>query len=85
MMALAGAGAVLYGLWRGGAFLPGWIAWKDREISDRSGEYQITLERHAVRIGYGGEDIWSSPEGVKVQDVLSWDIDNDREDELVLL
>ena len=85
MTALAGAGAVVYGLWHRGAFLPGWIAWKDRGISDSSGEYQITLERQVVRVEYGGEDIWASPEGVKVQDVLSCDIDNDREDEMVLL
>ena len=83
--ALAAAGALLYLLWSQGAFLPRWVKWQDRVIHDRSGEYEITLNRESVHVEYGGTQIWTSPEGAKVQDVLSCDIDNDGEDELILL
>ena len=83
--ALAAAGALLYLLWSQGAFLPRWVKWQDRVIHDRSGEYEITLNRESVHVEYGGTQIWTSPEGAKVQDVLSCDIDYDGEDELMLL
>ena len=84
-MALAAASALLYFLWSKGAFLPRWIGWQERNLYDRSGEYKITLNRKAVHVEYEGAQVWTSPEGAKVQDVLSWDIDNDGEDELILL
>ena len=83
--ALAAASALLYFLWSKGAFLPRWILWQDQNFSDRSGEYEITLNRKTVQVEYKGAQIWSSPEGAKVQDVLSCDIDYDGEDELILL
>ncbi len=77
--------AVLSLLWYSGAFLPRWIHWKDGTFSDRSGKYHITLSGKSVCITYDNTVIWNSPNGVKVQDALSCDIDNDQKDELVLL
>lgn len=77
--------AVFCLLWYHGAFLPRWIHWKDGTFSDRSDKYDVVLNKKSVRITYDGSIIWHSPDGVKVQDALSCDIDNDRQDELVLL
>lgn len=84
-MALAGTGAILYLLWLGGAFLPCWVQWKNRDFGDASGEYRILLEKRKAAVESGGDVIWASPEGVLVQDCLSRDIDHDGEDELVML
>ena len=83
IMALAGTGAILAVLWYNGVFLPGWIAWKDRKI--QQGEYEILLDSRTVKVLYDGTVIWTSPKGVKVQDVLSCDADNDGREELILL
>lgn len=85
IMALVGTGAILYVLWLQGVFLPGWISWQSREWNDASGEYHISLTEKKVEVAHDGCVIWTSGENVKVQDVLSCDIDNDLEDELVLL
>lgn len=84
-MAPVAIGAVLYVLWNGGAFLPGWIIWEENSITDISGSYEISLIDKTVHVAYNGERIWDSPEGVKVQQILSCDIDYDDSDELVLL
>lgn len=84
-MALVSAGAILYILWGNGTFLPRWIEWKNGEFSDSAGEYEISVSNKAVQIRYEDTLIWSSPDGVKVQDALSCDIDHDRKDELILL
>lgn len=85
MAAAAAVGAVLYLLWNNGAFLPQWIAWESRELCDQSGAYEISLEHKTVRVVYEDRVIWTSPDGVKVQQALSCDIDNDNQDELILL
>ena len=85
MMALAAAGAILYVLWNRGAFLPGWARWAAGRISDTSGKYGVTLADRAVCVCYGENEIWRSSGDVKVQQVLSADIDRDGEDELLLL
>lgn len=85
IMALAAVSAVLYALWSRGAFLPGWVRWKEDVFPDASGEYEVRLERREAHVSFGGEEIWASPEGVKVQEALSADIDNDGQEELVLL
>lgn len=86
-------------LWKCGAFLPGWIRWQDKTLYDKTGGYQITLEGKKVSVIYfdggagsdggnrqgRGDVIWTTPQGVKVQDALSGDIDNDGQEELVLL
>lgn len=84
-MAPAVIGAVLYVLWRGGIFLPGWICWEDGSIPDSSGSYEITLAGKKVHVTHGGEEIWDSPQEVKVQQILSCDMDRDDCDELILL
>lgn len=83
IMALAGTGAILAVLWYNGAFLPGWIDWNDRLI--QQGEYEVLLDHRTVRVTYDNSVIWTSPRGVKVQDVLSCDADNDGREELILL
>nr|WP_300858959.1 CapA family protein [uncultured Acetatifactor sp.] len=85
IMALAGTGAILIILWCTGAFLPGWIAWKDRIICGQQGAYEISLSHRSVKVLYDNTVIWTSPKGVKVQDILSCDADNDGREELILL
>ena len=84
-MALAATGAILYLLWTGGAFLPRWIVWNSETLFPQSGAYEIQLRNKMVTVLYEGSPIWSSPERVLVQDILSFDIDNDSADELILL
>ena len=78
-------GSVLYLLWQDGAFLPGWITWQNRHATDGSGTYGITLDKRTVEVRYQDSLIWTSPEKVKIQDILCYDIDNDGADELLLL
>lgn len=85
---LAGLGmiaALFYGLWDAGAFLPGWIAWEEDHNFGGAGGYEISLADRALCVRYDGERIWNSPENVKVQQVLSCDIDRDDAEELILL
>lgn len=84
-MALVSTGAILYLLWSRGAFLPRWISWQSGSFYDSSESYEIVLQNKKVEILYGGVSVWNSPKGVKVQSVLSCDIDNDGMDELLLL
>lgn len=84
-MALVGTGAVLYMLWLGGAFLPRWIRWESGISHDPTGKYEIMLEQKKVSVIYDTNVIWISPKGVKVQSVLSADIDGDKTEELILL
>ncbi len=77
--------AVFCLLWYHSAFLPRWIHWKSGTFSDRTGKYDVFFNGKSVCVTYDSSIIWNSPDGVKVQDALTCDIDNDREDELVLL
>ncbi len=65
--------------------LPRWVEWKSGTFAGCGGEYEGLLERKTVRVLREDAVIWTSPEGVKVQEVLSCDIDNDSRDELLLL
>lgn len=85
LIAAVGIAAVLYVLWIQGCFLPLWAKWNKADICDSTGEYQILLQHRSVHIKYQDEIVWSSPGEVKVQDVLSCDIDGDKKDELLLL
>lgn len=85
IMALVGTGAILYLLWRGGAFLPRWILWESGSFYDSSESYEIVLQDKKMEIWHDGASVWNSPKDVKVQAALSCDIDNDGTDELVLL
>lgn len=81
----AAVGALLYVLWIDGKFLPGWAVWEENSIACASGNYEIILADRAGHITCGEKEIWNSPEGVKVQQILSCDIDRDDMDELVML
>lgn len=85
MMALISAAAILLLLRNSGAFLPRWIQWEKDTEYDVFGEYRLLLSHQSVSVMYGDTVIWTSPEGVKVQKILSCDADNDGQDELVLL
>lgn len=85
IMASVCIGAVLYLMWRGGAFLPQRIVWENRTFCDASGQYEMTLARKKVSVRQNGDVVWTSPGDLRVQQALSCDIDNDRQDELVLL
>lgn len=67
--------------------IPGWVTWEKRQIKDVTGEYEVTLSSRAVSVSRSPDQkiIWKSQKGVKVQDVLSCDIDGDGNDELILL
>ena len=67
--------------------IPGWVTWEKRQIKDATGEYEVTLSSRAVSVSRSSDQkiIWKSQKGVKVQDVLSCDIDGDSNDELILL
>ena len=82
---LVGVGIIWYVLWVNGAFLPGWIEWKNEMLNDQSGQYNISVNHKSAQITYEDEVIFTSPNEVKVQSALCCDIDNDREDELILL
>ncbi len=85
IMALAITGAVLYVLWERGTFLPRWIVWEEENISDASGDYEISLAGGKVSVAYRESKVWDSPENVKVQQILACDMDYDGREELILL
>ena len=84
-MVLVCTGAVLYMLWRGGAFLPGWITWENGTLWDADRQYEVILAHKKVKVRQKDNVIWTSPGGLKVQQVQVNDIDNDGQDELILL
>ena len=79
------SGIVLYILWNCGTFLPGWAVWEENNITDTSGSYHISLKNKTAYVSLENREIWKSPKGVKVQQILSADIDYDGMDELILL
>lgn len=85
MMALVCTGAVLCIIISISTPFPKWIKWQSGTSYDQSGQYETSLKHKSVSIMYDNAVVWTSPDGVKVQQVLSCDIDNDYEDELILL
>lgn len=85
IMALVCTGAVLYIIYSDKIDLPEWVEWRNGTLVDSSGQYKISLRRKSVNIRYDNNIIWTSPGEVMVQQILSCDIDNDSEDELILL
>lgn len=85
IIALAAVSAILCVLWGRGHLLLHWIVWKSGTFYDTSGQYEIVLEYKTAEVFCDNRSIWTAPEGVKVQDAMSCDIDNDGEDELILL
>lgn len=84
-MTLAGIGAVLYLIWRGGGFLPRWVDWAGKTFSAQAGAYEIQLSHKSVTVSHRDVPVWHSPKEILVQDALSVDIDNDDAEELILL
>ena len=82
---LASVGALVFFLWSEGTFLPRWISWNNRTIFEQSEQYQVVLEEKEVQVFYEDQVLWTSDEDVKVQDIVSCDIDFDMQDELILL
>ncbi len=68
-----------------GVLLPKWVVWESGTYNVNPFPYQIELNRKSVSIFLGNDIVWTSPKDIKVQQVLSCDIDRDEEDELVLL
>lgn len=85
IMALVCTGAVLYLLWHGGAFLPRWITWESGTLTDARRQYEVVLAHKKVKVQKDDHVVWTSPNGLKVQQVQVNDIDNDGQDELILL
>ncbi|MBD5520413.1 MAG: CapA family protein [Lachnospiraceae bacterium] len=77
--------AVVYAIWDNGGFLPGWIEWKYCTLYDSEKKYEITLMDRKVSVYFDSALIWTSSDEIKVQDIISCDMDNDKEDELILL
>lgn len=85
IMILVCTGAVLYIIYSDKIDLPEWVEWRNGTFIDSSGQYEVSLKRKSVSIIYNNSITWTSPDDIMVQQVLSCDIDNDSEDELILL
>lgn len=85
IMALVCTGVILYIIYSDKTDLPEWVEWRNGTLVDSSGQYEISLRRKSVNIRYDNNIIWTSPDEVMVQQILSCDIDNDSEEELILL
>lgn len=72
-------------LWRRGAFLPGWIEWKETVLECGGTDVVISLENRRLEFFCGGEAVWSTPPEYQVQDFQWDDIDSDGKPELLLL
>lgn len=66
-------------------FLPGFIEWKDKTVSDEDTGIEVKLSNREVLVTLDDEIIFQSSDGVKVQDVLVCDVDHNETNELVLL
>lgn len=84
LVTICGAGVYAYCQ---GAFLPAWIAWQSREIvcEDHRETVRVTLANRSICVQADGDTIWTSENGILVQDCLWGDIDHDGEAELMLL
>lgn len=72
-------------LWRQGAFLPGWIEWKETVLECGDLDVMISLDNRRLDFYYGEEVVWSTPSDYKVQDFQWGDIDCDGTQELIVL
>ena len=69
-----------------GWFLPRWAVWNDVVcMEDAHTGMKIRLNHRTVSVESGGNLIWTSDAGVKVQDIQISDIDADGKTELLLL
>ena len=64
--------------------LPLWIQWNHVTIREDSLP-QISLENRTVTVQQDGSILWQSGDDIRVQDILTCDIDHDSQQELLLL
>lgn len=86
--AAALAAAALIFAWNKGAFLPGWIVWKEASVKlpdNPKLPTSISLKHRQLTVEQNGTMVWKSPDSVLVQDFLWCDINHDNADELILL
>jgi poly-gamma-glutamate capsule biosynthesis protein CapA/YwtB (metallophosphatase superfamily) len=84
---------IYYIMWQQGRFLPSWINWHEKNIETTVSDtdYNITLNKNkSVTVSIKNQSqeeniIWTTDSQIKVQDILTCDIDGDSENELVLL
>ena len=76
---------LVIGLFYKNSFFPHWIVWEKAVFQDSSEDYQITLKHRKVLVRYADNIIWSTPKDIKVQKIVTGDIDRDGQDELILL
>lgn len=81
--AVAGIATALFLCWWKGAFLPGWIAWQEKELPYHDGT--LLLKDREASFWMNGKVLWSPGKDYFVQDALISDIDRDGEEELILL
>ncbi len=80
-------GGILYFLWYDGAFLPGWINWRESLGTYRFGEEEalVALLNQRVSVSLNKEQIWQSGKDCRVSDCITEDVDHDGKNELILL
>lgn len=87
MVATSIVAAVLFLFWWKGIFRPGYVDWQEKEISYEG--LKVCLDKKAVKIYSGGytrfDVVWKSKWEWNVQNIESFDVDDDGSDELVML
>lgn len=81
--AILACGGLIYLLWAGGVFLPGWAEFTDREFE--ACEMKITLKGRSVQVTADEAVVWESAREIKVQDCFTADVDRDGREELIIL
>lgn len=74
---------IIYGAWKRGAFLPGWIVWEEKSEETEIGT--LELKDRKLTITDQGTVVFRAPEEVLVQDALWCDIDHDTQKECLIL
>lgn len=77
--------AIIVFVWYKGMFLPSWVNWETVELSDETSGDLIVVDNKTVNVINNNEILWSLNKNCKVQSALLCDIDNDKQDELLVL
>ena len=80
-LAIFAVGAAV--LWPAAPAVPSWVEFRARSYAVSGGA--LTLSDGKAALVVGGETVWRSEEGVRVQDLLMGDIDRDGAEEAMLL
>ena len=64
LAAMLACGGLIYLLWAGGAFLPGWAEFTDRECE--ACEMKVTLRGRQLQVTSDGAVVWESARELKV-------------------